>query len=115
MTRRNSESADARPVITVCRQAGGYVEVCGRLDAADEEERVLFVKAGLLKRFDAEHVVILGTSGLEETYDAAGHSDDEFGGDFLDSLREGDGKTILQFVFIAVVLFVAYMTGALEF
>lgn len=110
-TARNADRP--RRVITRCEQVSGYVEVYGR-EGAETEEKLFFRRMGLIKSFEETSVLLQGTSGLDETYDAWGTSD-EYGPDFLESLREGDPKSIVQFVFIAVVIFIAFITGALEF
>ena len=109
-TARNADRP--RRVITRCDQVSGYVEVYGR-EGSETEEKLFFRRMGLLKSFEETSVLLQGTSGLDETYDAWGMSD-EYGPDFLESLRDGDPKSIVQFVFIAVVIFIAFITGALE-
>ena len=114
--RQDDRGQPAQRRITRCVQSGACVEVYGIDPAAGagQGETLFFRRPGLLRRFDAQHVVLQGTSGDDEIYDAFGNSD-EYGEDLVEQLLKGDRKSIGQFFFVALVLLVAYLTGALEF
>ena len=102
-------------VITRCAQAGALVEVYGK----DETEpgaadRLLFTKPGALLRYAKDRVLIEDGSGLEEEWGPDGRSRD-FGSDIFEELRAGNPRTIFEVFFLALVLLVAWASGALEF
>lgn len=104
-----------RLVITRCAQAGALVEVYGK-DESDPggAERLLFTKPGALLHYAKDRVLIEDGSGLEEEWGPDGRSCD-FGSDIFEELRTGNPRTIFEAFFLALILLVAWASGALEF
>ena len=101
----------SRLIITRCRQAGARVEVLGRRQNEPAcAERLLFWKAGLLRRYSADSAVIEDGAGLEEEWGPDGESRD-FGADLVEELRQGDPRAIRAALFVAAVLLLAWLLG----